>query len=139
MEIVTEMISLSKIRDGLFIGDSRAGKNLDLLMQFKISHIINASGVPLSYSFESIGIKYLTINWEENPPEDTIIINEELISKIISFIDDSNKNGEGLLGFSGTGKNRICVVIILYLISKYNWPLKKCLEYVKKKKERYGN
>ena len=135
MEIVTEMISLSKIRDGLFIGDSRAGTNLDLLMQFKISHIINASGIPLPYSFESIGIKYLTINWQENPPEDEKIINEEIISNIISFIDESDTNGEGLLGFSVSGKNRICAVIILYLITKYNWPLKKCLEYVKKKKK----
>jgi hypothetical protein len=135
MEIITEIISLSKIRDGLFISDSRAGTNLDLLMQFKISHIINATGIPLPYSFESLGIKYLTIDWPENPPEDTIIIKEDIISKIISFIDEANIDGEGLLGYSVSGKNRICVVIILYLIAKYNWPLKKCLEYVKKKKK----
>ena len=134
MEIKKEIITLSKIRDGLFIGDNRSGTNLDLLMQFKISHIINATGIPLPYSFESIGIKYLTINWLENPPEDTIIIEDDLIQKIISFIDESNEKGEGLLGFSVSGKNRICVIIILYLITKYNWSLKNCLEYVKKKK-----
>ena len=135
MELVTEIISLSKIRDGLFIADSRAGENLDLLMQFKISHIINATGIPLSISFESVGIKYLTLNWPENPSEDTIIINDEIINSIVSFIDESNNNGEGLLGFCSNGKNRICAVIIFYLITKYNWPLKKCLEYVKKKKK----
>ena len=84
MEINKEIITLSKIRDGLFIGDNRSGTNLDLLMQFKISHIINATGIPLPYSFESIGIKYLTINWLENPPDDTIIIEDGLIPKIIS-------------------------------------------------------
>ena len=135
MELITEIISLSKIRDGLFISDSRAGTNLDLLMQFKISHVINATDIPLPYSFESLGIKYLTIDWPENPPEDETIINEDIISKIVSFIDDANIEGEGLLGYSVSGKNRICVVIILYLITKYNWPLKKCLEYVKKKKK----
>ena len=134
MELKSEVISISKIRDGLFIGDNRAGTNLDLLMQFKISHIINATGIPLPYSFESLGIKYLTINWSENPPENTVIINDDLILNIIKFIDESNANGEGLLGFSVTGKNRICVVIILYLMSKYNWSLKNCLEYVRKKK-----
>ena len=134
MEFKSEIISISKIRDGLFIGDNRAGTNLDLLMQFKISHIINATGIPLPYSFESLGIKYLTINWTENPPENTVIINDDLILNIIKFIDESNANGEGLLGFSVTGKNRICVVIILYLMSKYNWTLKNCLEYVRKKK-----
>ena len=135
MEISKEIITLSKIRDGLFIGDSRSGTNLDLLMQFKISHIINATGIPLPYSFESFGIKYLTISWLENPPENTIIIDNDLISNIICFIDESNIKGEGLLGFSVKGKNRICVIIILYLITKYNWSLKKCLEYVKKKKQ----
>ena len=134
MELATEEIKISKIRDGLFIGDKRAAINIDLLMQFKISHIINATGIPLPYSFESIGIKYLTINWSENPPENTIILSDELISNIILFIDEANNEGEGLLGFSGTGKNRICAVIVLYLITKYNWPLKKCLEYIKLKK-----
>ena len=135
MEISSEIISISKIRDGLFIGDMRAGINLDLLMQFKISHLINATGMQLPYSFESIGIKYLTIPWGENPPKDSTVITDKIVSDIISFIDDSHKNGEGLLGFSFNGKNRICAVIILYLMSKFHWPLKKCFEYVKKKKE----
>ena len=132
MELKSE--SLSKIRDGLFIGDKSVGTNLDLLMQFKISHIINATGIPLLSSFESLGIKYMTINWRENPPENTEIINDDLILNLIKFIDESNADGEGLLGFSGTGKNRICVVIILYLMTKYNWSLKNCLEYIKIKK-----
>ena len=134
MEISTEVISISKIRDGIFIGDMRAGINLDLLMQFKISHIINATGMKLPYTFESLGVKYLTIEWSENPKEDITLINNEIVSKIISFIDDSLENGEGLLGFSFNGKNRICVVIILYIMTKFMWPLKKCFEYIKKKK-----
>ena len=134
MEISTEVISISKIRDGIFIGDMRAGINLDLLMQFKISHIINATGMQLPYTFESLGVKYLTIEWSENPQEDITLITNDIVTKIISFIDDSLTNGEGLYGFSFNGKNRICVVIILYLMTKFMWPLKKCFEYVKKKK-----
>ena len=134
MEISTEVISISKIRDGIFIGDMRAGINLDLLMQFKISHIINATGMKLPYTFESIGIKYLTIDWSENPKEEITLITSDIALNIISFIDDSLINGEGLFGFSFNGKNRICVVIIIYLMTKFMWPLKKCMEYVKKKK-----
>ena len=135
MELKSEVISISKVRDGIFIGDMRAGINLDLLMQFKISHLINATGMQLSYSFESLGIKYLTIKWSENPPEDSKAITNEIVSRVISFVDDSNMNGEGLLGFSFNGKNRICVIIILYLMTKFHWPLNKCYEYLKKKKE----
>ena len=134
MEISSEVISISKIRDGIFIGDMRAGINLDLLMQFKISHIINATGMQLPYTFESLGVKYLNIEWPENPPEEASIITNDIISNIISFIDNSLMDGEGLLGFSFNGKNRICVVVILYLMTKFMWPLKKCLEYMKKKK-----
>ena len=100
MEISSEVISISKIRDGIFIGDMRAGINLDLLMQFKISHIINATGMQLPYTFESLGVKYLNIEWPENPPEEASIITNDIISNIISFIDNSLMDGEGLLGFS---------------------------------------
>ena len=134
MEISSEVISISKIRDGIFIGDMRAGINLDLLMQFKISHIINATGMQLPYTFESIGVKYLTIEWPENPQEEASIITNDIISKIIAFIDSSLIDGEGLLGFSFNGYNRICVVIILYIMTKFMWPLKKCFDYMKKKK-----
>ena len=134
MELSTEAISISKILDGIFIGDMRAGINLDLLMQFKISHIINATGMKLPYTFESIGVKYLNVEWPDNPKEEETVITTEIVSKIISFIDESLMNGEGLFGFSFNGKNRICVVIILFLMTKFMWPLKKCFEYVKKKK-----
>ena len=134
MELFNEAISISKIMDGIFIGDMRAGINLDLLMKFKISHIINATGMQLPYTFESLGVKYLNIEWSENPPEEDSSITDEVVSKITTFIDESLLNGEGLFGFSFNGKNRICVVVILYLMTKFLWPLKKCLEYVNKKK-----
>ena len=97
--------SISKIRDGFFIGDRNKVINIDFLITFKISHVINASGIPLPYSFESIGIKYLEINWTEDPPENTVIIDDDIIPNIVSFIDESDINGEGLYGFSLTGKN----------------------------------
>ena len=100
MELSTEAISISKILDGIFIGDMRAGINLDLLMQFKISHIINATGMKLPYTFESIGVKYLNVEWPDNPLEEETVITTEIVSKIISFIDESLMNGEGLFGFS---------------------------------------
>ena len=137
MDPAAEGVIISKIRDGIFIGDIKAGSNQDLLDQFKISHIINVSGNPLPYSIEDTDIKYFQINWPENPNlnEKNKIITQNQISEIVEFIDDSIINGEGLLGFSLNGKNRICVVVILYLMKKFKWPLDKCYEYVSTKKK----
>ena len=46
-----------------------------------------------------IGIKYLTIEWSENPPEGLNVKTKDIVSKIISFKDDSLINGEGFLAF----------------------------------------
>ena len=136
MDPVTEAIIISKIRDGIFIGDFKAGSNIEMLNQFKISHLINVSGMPLPYNHEEIGIKYLALNWPENPSEKSKnIIKEKEISDIISFVDDSYTNGEGLFGFSLNGKNRICVLVILYLMKKFKWPFKKSYDYVSTKKK----
>jgi len=50
MDPVTEAIIISKIRDGIFVGDFKAGSNQDLLNQFKISHLLNVSGKPIPYN-----------------------------------------------------------------------------------------
>ena len=138
MDPITEAIIISKIRDGIFIGDFKAGSNQDLLEQFKVSHLINVSGKLLPYNVNELGIKYLSLNWPENPnssdKKNNIILDSQ-ISEIISFIDDSYINGEGLFGFSLNGKNRICVVVILYMMNKFKWPLKKCYDYVSTKKK----
>ena len=138
MDPVTEAIIISKIRDGIFVGDFKAGSNEDLLNQFKISHLLNISGQPLPYNIKEKDIKYLSLNLPETPNfsgDKNKIISDSKISEIVSFIDDSYTNGEGFFGFSFNGKNRICVIIILYLMKKFKWPLKKCYDYVSTKKK----
>ena len=119
----------------LYIGDRAAGTNLRLLMQFKISHMLNTCANQIPYNFENAGIKYLSYNWPENPSNNTIFIKEELSQKILLFIDNSLQKGTGLIIFSIKGQNRAFVAIIIYLMKKYNWSLKKCREYLSTKKQ----
>ena len=56
MEYTTEIINIAKIREGLFVGDRIAGTNLDVILQFKISHIINAAGSQIINQFDMICI-----------------------------------------------------------------------------------
>ena len=61
-----EVVNISKIRDGLFLGDGTSSTNLEVILTYKISHIINSSPSQVMNAFESIGTKYLSINWSEN-------------------------------------------------------------------------
>jgi len=135
MDYGTEIINISKIKDSFFIGDKIAGTNLDVLIQFKISHIINASGNQILNYFESIGIQYYTLYWSENPNQILFDAKDEIVDKILYFIKESFNKGEGLLIHSVKGKNRCCIVVIIYLMKKYYWSVSKCIDFLKSKKE----
>ena len=135
MEYGTEIINISKIKDSFFIGDKVSGTSLDVLIQFKITHIINASGNQIMNLFESIGIKYYTLFWSESPTQNLFSPNDEIVDKILLFIRESYLKGEGLLIHSVKGKDRCCLVVIIYLMKKYYWSVNKCIDYLKSKKE----
>lgn len=134
MEFSTQIVNISKIKEGFYIGDRATGLNLDLLMQFKITHMINASGNRLINAFETIGIKYLTLNWSENSRQNLFDPKDNIANVIVSFIDDALKNGEGLLAHSIRGQNRVCVVVLIYLMKKYKWGLMKSIDFLNSKK-----
>ena len=135
MDYTTEIINISKMREGFFIGDRIAGTNLDVVIQFKITHMINAAGSEIINQFESIGIKYLTLNWSESPKQTLFDSKDEIANRIVSFIDESLKNGEGILAHSVRGQDRVCIVVIIYLMRKYNWSLRKCIDFLESKKQ----
>jgi len=135
MDFGAEIINISKIKDSFFIGDKVAGTNLDVLLQFKISHIINAAGNQIFNYFESVGIQYFTLYWSENPSQELFDKNDEIVDKILLFIKESLSNGEGLLIHSVKGQDRCCIVVIIYLMRKYNWSVSKSIDFLKSKKE----
>ena len=135
MDYGSDIINISKIKDSFFIGDKISGINLDVLIQFKISHIINTSGTEILNYFESIGVEYLTLNWVESPSQILLDSNDQIVDKIMMFISDALSRGEGLLIISVKGKNRCCIIVVIYLMKKYNWGVNKCIQYIKSKKE----
>ena len=135
MDYGSDIINISKIKDSFFIGDKISGTNLDVLIQFKISHIINTSGNEILNYFESIGVEYLTLNWVESPSQILIDSNEQIVEQILRFISESLSKGEGLLIISVKGKNRCCVVVVIYLMKKYSWSVDKCIQFIKSKKD----
>ena len=135
MEYTSEIINISKIKEGFFVGDQIAGTTPEVIVQFKITHIINAAGSQIINQFERIRIKYLTLNWSETPSQNLFDSKDEIANRIVGFIDDSFKKGEGLLAHSVRGQDRVCIVVIIYLMKKYNWALIKCLDFLSSKKQ----
>ena len=130
MEYATEIVNISKIEDGFFIGDKYCATNIDVIIQFKITHIINTSGTQVLNQFESLGVKYFSLNWIESPNQTLFDNKDEIPNKIISFIEESFTKGEGLLVHSVKGVNRALIIVILYFMKKFAWSLKKCLELI---------
>ena len=134
-DYITEVLNISKIKEGFYIGDKIAAISIEVVVQFKLTHMINSSGNQIINQWETIGMKYLTLNWSENPNQILFDSNDEIADKILFFIDDSFINGEGLLAHSFKGQNRVCIVVLIYLMKKYKWSLKKSMEYLKSKKQ----
>ncbi len=136
MEYTKDIINITKIKEGFFIGDRIAGTNLDVVLQFKISHMINAAGNQILNLFETLGVRYLTLNWSENSSQKLLDSKDEIQNRIVSFIDNAILKGEGLLAYSVKGENRVCIIVIIYFMRKYFWSLKKCIEFLKVKKKK---
>ena len=66
LEEATEVLNIIKVKEGFYVGDQIAGTNLEVVLQFKLTHMINAAGNEVKNAWESIGIKYLTLNWAES-------------------------------------------------------------------------
>ena len=135
MDLYSENVNIAKIRDGLFMGDIIAGTTLDIVFEFKISHMINTCSSQVPSQFQSIGVKYLNLAWPEHPSLNLPLIKDDLVNKIVNFIDGCLRNGDGLMIYSYKGQNRCCAVILIYLMKKYFWSLQKSKEYLLCKKQ----
>ena len=85
-DYVTEVLNISKIKEGFYIGDKIAAISIEVVVQFKLTHMINASGNQIINQWETIGMKYLTLNWEENPGQTLFDPKDEIAEKILFFI-----------------------------------------------------
>ncbi len=134
-DMTTEILNISKIKEGFYIGDKISAISLDVIIQFKITHMINATGNQITNQWGLIGISYLTLNWTETPNQILFDPKDEIANRIIEYIDSSYLVGERVLAHSFLGCDKVCIVVIIYLMKKYKWSLKKFIEYLRSKKQ----
>ncbi|CAD8188680.1 unnamed protein product [Paramecium octaurelia] len=122
------IIGAIKIKDGLFIGDEFASKDLEFVIQNKVSHIINCAAKQLPCVFENYGVSYLKFNWQEN--EQQVLFQNENVNEIYHFIEQAHVNGESVLVHSVRGQSRSCCALAAFFMRKYKWKLYKTLEFL---------
>ena len=88
-EMMTEVLNIAKIKEGFYIGDKISAISIDVIIQFKITHMINATGNQIMNQWESIGISYLTLNWSETPSQILFDSKDEIANRIVEFVDGS--------------------------------------------------
>ncbi|CAD8107636.1 unnamed protein product [Paramecium sonneborni] len=122
------IIGAIKIKDGLFIGDEFASKDLEFVIQNKVSHIINCASRQLPCVFENYGVLYLKFNWQEN--EQQVLFQNNIVNEIYNFIEQAHNNGESVLVHSIRGQSRSCCALAAFFMRKYKWKLYKTLEFL---------
>ena len=137
-DMAIEILNISKIKEGFYIGDRISAINLNVIIQFKITNMINVTGNQITNQQEAINISYLTLNLSEQSNQILFDSKDEIANKIVEFIYNLYLIGEAVLAHNFRGCDRVCmyyIVAIIYLMKKYKWGLKKSIEYLRGKKQ----
>ena len=133
-----DMIGAIKIKDGLFIGDAFAAKDLEFVVANKVTKIINCAGTQIQNQWNNMDVKYLTFQWLDSESQQLFINpkaknqgdKDKTINEIFDFIDNAENDYESVLVHSVRGQSRASCVIAAYMMKKYKWSLLKTLEFL---------
>lgn len=121
----------TKVKDGLFVGGSPSAHDMESAIACKVTRVINCCGREVSNQWESIGVKYLTYDWEDNGSQVVLDKGDFVINEVYDFIEEALAREEGVLIHSSDGESRSCCVCAAYLMKRYRWSLKKTMEFMK--------
>ena len=136
------MPMVSKIKDGLFLGNAESSNDPEFLENNKISNLVNLAGREIPNVWASHGLVYLTFLWEDRPDfklfGDSIVVEDGRhpppLTEIVDFIDESLRHGISVLLFSTRGQSRCVVAACAYLMCKFKWGFEKAFELISSKK-----
>ena len=117
-DMQTEILNISKIKEGFYIGDKISAISLDVIIQFKITHMINAMGNQITNQQEAINISYLTLNLSEQSNQILFDSKDEIANKIVEFIYNLYLIGEAVLAHNFRGCDRVCMYYIVVIVVK---------------------
>ena len=125
-----ELIGAIKVKDGLFVGDEFAAQDLEFIVANKVTRVVNCAAKQIPNHWESIGIKYLPLYWQDTEKQRIFSSSDPAPSDIFEFIEQSTSLGESILVHSVRGQSRAVCVVAVYFLLKYKWALSNTLEFL---------
>lgn len=125
-----EILGAVKVKDGLFIGDELAAQDLEFVVANKVTRVINCCGRQVPNHWEPIGVMYLTYFWVDADNQIVLDPRDVVADQIFRFIEDALEGAESVLIHSVRGQSRSCCVLSAYMMKKYNWGLRKTMEFL---------
>jgi len=122
--------SFNEIIDNVFVGNYAFALNKKMLLDNKITYILNCgNGLKNFYEKERI-FKYLHIPLYDSKTQEL----ESYTQKINNFIEEGSTNNNKILIHCGEGVSRSAAVCLLYLITKKGMTFSKAKETFTKKR-----
>jgi len=125
-----EFLGAVKIKDGVFVGDELAARDLEFVVANKVTHVINCCGRQVPNHWEPIGVVYLTYYWVDNESQIILDSKDVVVNEVVNFIEECLQHAESVLIHSVRGQSRSCCVLASYMMRKYSWCLRKTMEFL---------
>ncbi|CAK0825961.1 unnamed protein product [Prorocentrum cordatum] len=130
-----------KVKDGLFLGDLDASRDLQSAVEAKVTRVVNCCGqeVPDAQRgqgqrgprtpnrWEIAGVLYLTYRLAGRRVLDA---DGATINEVFDFVEGALQKEEGVLIHSSLGESRSCCIMLAYLMRKYRWSLSKATDFL---------
>ncbi|KAJ4452550.1 putative dual specificity phosphatase domain protein [Paratrimastix pyriformis] len=131
------ILPISKVRDGLFIGDRFSVADKLFLANNKITHIINCAGrngrpawVNVPNRWAKMGIKYLTFSLQDEDNSIFLDPDDVNVTAVHNFTEDAAARMEGVIIHSYYGRSRALLVAAAHFMRKYGWAAELAIDVV---------
>ena len=123
-----ELEHINYICDNIYLGDSIAAKDEDLLKQYNISFVVNCAN---SCTSKYKDLKFLELKLYDSA-YDSLFPKIEVAYK---FIKENSKNSNNNIFIHCLqGKSRSPSVVIFYLMNEKGWDYDTCIKFLKEKR-----
>ncbi|KAF2883797.1 hypothetical protein ILUMI_22383 [Ignelater luminosus] len=139
---ISNIHSINKITEGLYLGDMYAAKDKRFLKEHEFTHIVNAAeGIDECQVntnerfYRDLNIKYLGIPGHDRPSWNISVYFEQTAK----FIDNAIKSGGKVLVHCVVGISRSATLVIAYLMIAKNMNAAEALQYVFRRRRVFPN
>jgi len=70
---------------------------LEFIISNKVQRVVNTAGMQLTNHWDSIGVQYLTLNWQDDEKQILFDEGEKIPDEIFNFMNEALENHESVL------------------------------------------